>query len=170
MNIFDIFKQFKTIKPDPQFSEKSKRIILASPQNAPSKTGSIFVFLHAIETGAAFVLVGFFVLLMTGAFSGVKYLAPVQYSVIDPAGLHAEADAIDMQIQLANVTYLEVTSTAESTTPSASSPEVALRSIIANTTGGSATTTTSTLLTDDEGSSTSSSSISIDEALQKLSQ
>ena len=172
MKIFESLQQLRAIEPDPGFVEKSKRMVLMSPQKAEPSIGmrGIFVFLHTIETGAALVLVGFFILLVTGSFSGTKYLAPVQYSVIDPGGLHAEADAIDMQIQLADISYVEVTSTAESTTAitgvagvsarlgvlkGAKSPK-AVAGAIGNGTGSA--------------SSTGSSTLSIDEALKQLSQ
>jgi hypothetical protein len=172
MNLFETIKQFKAIAPDPGFVEKSKRMILVSPQKAEPSFGmrGVLIFLHTMETGAALVLVGFFILLVTGSFSGTQYLAPVQYSVIDPGGLHAEADAIDMQIQLANISYAEVTSTAESTTAmtgvaGATARLAALKgATLAAGTGGATGVGTGT------ASSTDSSTLSVDQALEQLSQ
>ncbi len=87
MNLSDIFKQFKSIKPDAAYAEKSKRVILASPQESPAARDwkaalggrGVMVFLHSLETGVALVLAGFFIVLATGGFSGNKYLAPLQY-------------------------------------------------------------------------------------------
>jgi hypothetical protein len=170
MNLFEAIQQFRTLSPDPGFTEKSKRMILASPQKAESSVGmrGVWIFLHTIETGAALALAGFFVLLATGSFSGNSYLAPVQYSVIDPGGLHAEADAIDMQIQLADISYAEVSSTAaESTAVMAGAGGSALSLVSGSVTskgtgrGNDATTT---------ASGAASSTLSVDQALQQLSQ
>ncbi len=171
MNLFETIKQFKNIEPDPGFTEKSKRMVLASPQKAEPSISmrGIFIFLHTIETGAALVLVGFFILLVTGSFSGTKYLAPVQYSVIDPGGLHAEADAIDMQIQLANISYAEVSSTAaESTTAM-----VGVAGTTAHSAKGAAPAAVGTSAADNStgtASGAGSSTLSINQALEQLSQ
>lgn len=172
MNLFETIRQFKNIEPDPGFTEKSKRMILASPQKAEQSAAQrgLWIFLHTIETGAALALAAFFVLLATGSFSGNSYLAPVQYSVIDPGGLHAEADAIDMQIQLANISYAEVSSTAtESTTATAGGVGTAMPLIptaakLKGVGAGNGVTATGTAV--QNGSST----LSVDQALQQLSQ
>src|SRR5271170_6443861 len=118
MNIFEILKKFKNIEPDQHFTEKSKLIILATPQKSPALAWQgLRVVFRVLETGAAVVLAGFFLLLVTGGFQGSRYLAPVQYSVIDPQGLHAEAQAVDMQIELANVNYPESSAAPVSTSP-----------------------------------------------------
>jgi hypothetical protein len=175
MDLFETIKKFKTISPDPGFTEKSKRMILATPQQEARSMGmrGVLIFLHTIETGAALALVAFFVLLVTGNFSGTKYLAPVQYSVIDPGGLHAEADAIDMQIQLANISYAEVTSTAaESTTAMVvGGTGTAGHSLTVKDTTPSAALGTGTADIGTAGaSSTGSSTLSVNEALEQLSQ
>lgn len=171
MNFLETLKKFKTIKPDPSFSEKSKRAILASQQNIPGMNPFRGI-LQFIETGAAVVLAGFFILLISGTFSNSSYLAPVQYSVIDPAGLHAEAQAIDMQIQLANVSYPNVTganngSTAQSGAPAAT-PRAFQAAIRAATSSdaslGAAVTQTSTQ------NAAATSSESVDDALRALSE
>jgi hypothetical protein len=166
MNLFDILKQFKNIEPDPAFAEKSKRAILASPQNMVAGIG--VGILRFFETGVAVVLAGFFIMLITGGFAGQQSLAPVQYSVIDPQGLRAEAQAVDLQIRLLNVNYSEVTSTpttAESTPKSTISPKVVAPIIklpaSTSTAGGAANVSAAT--------STPTSTLSIDETLQQLS-
>jgi hypothetical protein len=174
MNLFETIKQFRNILPDPGFTEKSKRMILATPQQEERSMGmrGVLIFLHTIETGAALALVGFFILLVTGSFSGTKYLAPVQYSVIDPGGLHAEADAIDMQIQLANISYAEVSSTAaESTTAMIGGTGMAGHSLTVKDTTPSAALGTGTAdIGIGAASSTGSSTLSVNQALEQLSQ
>ena len=119
MKLSDILKQFKTIQPDADYSRRSRAEILLSPQNERRTMRGVFAFLHIIETGAAVALVAFFILMVTRGFSPTRSVAPMQYAVIDPVGLHAEAQAIDMQIQLADIVYPQVTSTATAT-PAAS--------------------------------------------------
>ena len=120
------------------------------------------------ETGVAVSLAVFLILVIAGQFPATSYIAPVQLSVIDPATLHAEAQAIDMQIQLANLSYQESTTTVnESTT--ATAPDAAVKPKFAATMlvgSSTATSTPSTVL----ASSTQTSTMSVDEALQQLSQ
>lgn len=167
MKLSEIFSQFKRIEPDPQYSEKSKRAILAYPQPAAAVgERGMMVFFRALETGVALVLAGFFIVLATGGLSGTK-LEPVQYAVIDPNGLQAEAQAIDIHIQLANLEYSEVTSTATgSTTPGM---RAAARAFTAAGTGTASTSTASSSASGN-ASSTASTTLSVDEALQALSQ
>lgn len=172
MKISELFSQFKSINPDPHYSEKSKRVVLAFPrETTPIRERGVMVFLRALETGVALVLAGFFILLATGSFSGNKYLAPVQYAVIDPSGLQAEAQAIDIQIQLANLDYSEVTSTvAQSTTPTVSAVMRPLMTagigMASSTFGGTASSTA----IGTASSTASSTSLTVDQALQALSQ
>ncbi len=173
MNLFETLKQFKRIEPDPAFSEKSKRMILAMPQEtrpAIAVRGAL-MFLHTIETAAALALAGFFILLATGSFSGTKYLAPVQYSVIDPGSLHAEADAIDTQIQLANVSYTEVSSTVMGSTAAMAG---GTGPVVARVLAAKGKTAVAAAGTPDHATSSASSTepapLSVDQALQQLSQ
>jgi hypothetical protein len=162
MNLFEILKQFKAIRPDANFSEVSKRAILATMPATPPVWTARRTFLRIIETGVAVALTVFFVLLISGGFLGSK-LAP-QYSAIDPQGLRAEAQAIDMQIQLSNINYSAPTASAESTAPTpagipkkGSAPKTAAPLVIPGTEGIAAT------------SSSASSTLSIDQTLQGLS-
>lgn len=166
MKLFDILKQFKNIEPEAHFTAHSKAEILITPRTE-RRTIGIFTFLHVLETSAAVVLAGFFILVLTGSFSGAHSIAPIQYAVIDPAGLHAEAQAIDMQIQLANVDYPQATSTAESTVATGTLiREAFAKPAVVNIDQVSSTPIEAAAVT----STSSSSSLSIDQALQKLSQ
>ena len=168
MNLFEILKQFKTIEPDGSYAEKSKRAILAMPQKVTA--GVRLGVLRFIETGVAVVLAGFFILLITGGLTGNQPFAPVQYSVVDPQGLKAEAQAVDMQIELANVTYTESTSSLAVGNGAASTPAgvsstkgLAPAFVKATSSAPSASSSTAT-------STASSTTLSVDQALQKLSQ
>lgn len=165
MNLLEILKQFKNIAPDPAFTATSKRAILAQ-EPAPAIRGwsaqrSLW---RIIEVGAAVALTGFFVLLITGAFSGTG-ITP-QYSAIDPQGLRAEAQAIDIQIQLANLNYNEAA--AQST--------MQIAGVKPAGSGGGKTTSPTPAATAPNGatatatSTASSATVSIDQILQSLSQ
>ncbi len=174
MKLSEILKQFKQIEPGAEYSEHSRTEILLSPQVAPRTWRSVFTVLHMIETGAAVAIAGFFIFILAGSFSPTRSIAPIQYAVIDPAGLHAEAQAIDMQIQLADVEYPQVTSTPSSsistiatTTPalpaSAFAPAVAPQSTPSSSVSAAPATTAST-------STASTTILSVDQVLQQLSQ
>lgn len=163
MNLFENLKQFKTIQPDPSYSETSKRAILAQGDLASVWSAKRTIF-RIFETGIAVALTGFFIFLLTGAFPSSK-LAPVQFSAIDPQSLHAEAQAIDMQIELANVSYQEGTS--ESTKQSALPPAAAAAVALSTST---ASTTPAVPNASSTASSTTTSTLTIDQALQTLSQ
>ena len=165
MNLFQILKQFKNIEPDPAFKETSRRAILAYEPTVPVAHGwsAQRTLWQIIETGAAVALTGFFVLLITGAFSGSGFV-PVQYSAIDPQSLHAEAQAIDIQIQLANVNYAD--SVVESTVQTAAGKTdntKAASSTVPSAAGGTAVAPT-------QATSSASPTMTIDQALQGLSQ
>lgn len=165
MNLFELLKQFKNIEPDANFKERSKRAIMAFPQEP---AGNAFHRMRGVwgmlEGAMALVLVGFFIILVTGSFPGTSSLTPVQYSVIDPQGLHAEAQAIDMQIQLTNLNYTETTPLASSAGapkngaahPLSAAPKTGVNPGVS----GAASATTST----------ATSTVSLDQALQLLMQ
>lgn len=162
MNLFEQLKQFKAIEPDAAFSASSKRAILAQAELKEALTTKRIIF-NIFEAGAAVALTGFFILVLTGALSNSR-LAPVQFSAIDPQGIRAEAQAIDIQIELANVTY-QSGSSAESTVSSIKPTKGDLPVPTAPKTA--ALTTPSATGTD---ASNSTSTVSIDQALQSLSE
>lgn len=171
MNLIDILKQFKNIEPDAAYSATSKRAILATEPGAmPSmpRWSTRRIVFTIIETGAAVALTGFFIFLVVNGLNGTG-LAPVQYAAINPQSLKAEAQAIDMQIEIANLNYTE--SAAESTAPIPSSPS----GMAAKATAGlsNATTTATSSVSNASGSAsgtTTSTSVTIDQALQSLGQ
>ncbi len=171
MKLSEILKQFKNIQPDAEFSRRSRTEILISPQGERRTLRGIFTFLHVIETGATVALVGFFILILTGSFSPTRSIAPIQYAVIDPTGLHAEAQAIDMQIQLADIEYPQVTSTATAT-PAASAALTKAFATVLGTLKASSSAPVATSTTDASTSAPAASTtpLSVDQALQQLTQ
>ncbi len=156
MNLLETLKQLKKIQPDPAFTENAKRAILAREPLSPMGHGwsAQRTIWKIIETGAAVALTGFFILLITGALSGSS-IAPVQYSAIDPQSLRAEAQAIDMQIQLANLNYGELTAESTAKTAGAKQGTAVKAAAPAVSAAGTASTTATT-------------TVSIDQALQSL--
>ncbi len=164
MELKDILKQFKSIQPDPTYTDYSRRAILAS---APLQKLTVRnVLMRVFEGAGSVALVGLLIFAIAGGFSGSKYLSPVQFSSIDPAALHAEAQAIDMQINLANLTYTEADQMTASTQQivKATATTTTEQAAAGSATSANATTTATTTET------TPSSSISINEALQKLTE
>lgn len=169
MNLIDILKQFKKIEPDAAYSATSKRAILAAEPIVIRWTTRRIVF-TIIETGAAVALTGFFIFLVVNGLNGTG-LAPVQYAAINPQALHAEAQAIDMQIKLANLSYTE--SAAESTAP-ITSPAGTAAKMAAGLSNATTTATSSVSgaagAASGTASSTGTSTVTIDQALQSLGQ
>lgn len=169
MELFNTLKQFKKIKPDATHSAISKRAILAQTPIEPRRVWGLRRSLAAIfETGFAVALTVFFILIIIGKFPGQSSVSPVQLSVINPTTLKAEAQAVDIQIQLAQIAYTETTSTDESTpatTAAIAAKQPALAAAAINAASSTASNGTSASSTN-----ASSTTISIDQALQELSQ
>lgn len=169
MKISDILKQFKNIEPNAQFSERSKREILLSPQTEPRTMRGVFAFLHALETGAVVALVGFFILILTGSFSPTRSIAPIKYSVIDPQGLQAEAQAIDMQIQLEDIEYPQVTSTVSGSTVTSPAALTKAFAVALSAQSTSSASTPASSEAESTSTATTTTTLSVDQALQQLS-
>lgn len=168
MNLPEILKQFKSIEPDAAFKEKSKRAVLAQ---MPKEKWSIRrVIITIFESGMGVALTVFFILIIIGQFPGQSAVTPVQLSVINPETLRAEAQAVDIQIQLANVAYLESTTTVNETTPTLH-PAVFMPAIGASSSLIAPATASSTpvSVTSSTPNPTPSSTLSVDQALQELS-
>lgn len=174
MKLFDILKQFKEITPDEQFVARTKRDVLASPHQEPLTVRGIFAVFRMVETGVVVALAGLFLVILTGGFGKGGSISPVQYSVIDPADLRAEAQAIDTQIQLADISYPQMTSTANSV-PSAAEADLLTQALTKVLTPKSATSTapgavaTSTAADASSTAAASTTTLSVDQALQQLS-
>ncbi len=159
MNLFELLKQFKAIQPDAHYAEHSRRAVLASAQNPVAAPRKVFtIALHVFETAAAVVFAGFFILLITGSVS----VAPVKFSVADQGVLNAEAQAVDMQIRLANLNYLNY--------PESSVPSVKTSRLNGGASVGSASHLGAAATSTPNSTSTPSSTLSVVDALEQLSQ
>lgn len=154
MNLFETLKQLKNIQPDQAFSENSRRDILTV---APKEVFSPrLIFARFVGVAGSLALAGALIFIIAGGLSATD-LAP-KFSSIDPSALRAEAQAIDMQINLLNINY------AESSLPAAPTPTAGASHLLTVSNSASVSSTPSM------ASSTPTSTISIDEILQGLSQ
>ncbi len=174
MELFEILKQCRLIKPDEAFTERSRRAVLASSQFESQTSMGIFkarrFIFRFVETGAALALAGLFIVLIMGGFSGTA-IAPVRFSAIDPKVLRAEAQAIDAQINLASLNYSEPAAVAESTQKIADSlhkDKNDKASSIAPATSTVSVPSSTNDVSSSFSSSFSSSTLSIDQALEEL--
>ncbi|MDO8504654.1 MAG: hypothetical protein Q7S36_02260 [Candidatus Liptonbacteria bacterium] len=157
MDSLELLKQLKQIKPEKLYAECSRSQILATER--PVRLSVWRIFAESLEAGSAMVLVGAFLVLILGGFSGFKALNIFN---LNPTGLRAEADAIDMQIQLTDLSYDDfssaIASRKESTTPMAISGS-APKKVSEPEDGGKATS-----------SEPETRVVGIDEALRALSE
>jgi hypothetical protein len=114
MDILKTLKQLKAIAPNEHYTQISKRAILSTPKKAHLTPWQFM--LQAMQSGAALTLTGILFILLFGGVSAWKWISPsFDIASLDPKTLHAEAQAIDIQIQLANLSYTEPSSTAATT-------------------------------------------------------
>jgi hypothetical protein len=151
MNLLETLRELKKLQPDQTFSENSRRAILASIPTEPLSPRRFFA--RSLAAAGSLVLAGALVFIISGGLSATD-LAP-RFSSIDPTALRAEAQAIDTQINLLNVSYTESTAPAS----------VAIKTK-QPTTIGAISSSTMIIAT----SSVATSTISVDEVLQGLSQ
>lgn len=98
-------KILRRITPDAEFSRRSRETILGLPAIAPLRPWKIFT--TSIQFGSAIALTAVLLLVILGGISAWKYLSPFRLSSLDPASLKAEAEAVDIQIELSTLSYTE---------------------------------------------------------------
>lgn len=110
MNNLEILKKLQKISADPLYAERAKARILSVPQ--PRRISAWRIIFESFEIGSAIVLAGAFLILILGGFSGLKIL---NVATLNPTSLKAEAQAIDAQIELANLNYQDFAKQKETT-------------------------------------------------------
>lgn len=111
-HLFNLLKQLKSVKAHEDYVRSTRSHVVAfakeNPKHASSRVlfSSWRVLLRALESGSAIALTGVLLLLIVGGFSTLR--KPVGILGLDPVGLRAEAEAIDIQIQLSELDYSEV--------------------------------------------------------------
>jgi len=172
MNLLETLQRFKNIESDPASRERSKRAILAQLPHERGLRWNVRRTLVAVfQTGIGVALTVFFILIIVGKFPGQSSVDPIQLSVINPETLRAEAQAVDMQIQLAQIDYEIASTTPESTAPTTAALTAKKPMMTILTTASDTASSTSPAGTSASSSGTAASStLSVDQALQELAQ
>lgn len=119
MNLLENLKQFKSISPNADFSASSREMILGKRVRLQDVLRE--------NTPMAFATAA---LVLLFVFAGTQFFTGSKVTAIDPRGLKAEAQAIDIQIKLTNLNYSPETgsettpATAQSSKLSDTSPSV----------------------------------------------
>lgn len=128
-NLFQQLKKLRRIEAHADVIKRSREFILTSRQsstheaavfvNAPDATSrqiSVWdIILKNFEFGASVALAGALILMIFGGFSAWKLFSPLQLRNLDASGIKAEAQALDIQIQLTKLSYDEISDTARPT-------------------------------------------------------
>ena len=163
MDLLQLLKQLNKIEPDPEYTRRSKLAILGLPENNQKRTAWGLVW-SSIRFSTGAMVTGLVIVLIFVAFSAIKFSSPTPLAALDPITLRAEAEAIDIQIQLATLGYENPTLLIEQTsTLKMAASNVDKISIKNNDLNEAATTTVDT----QEGAADSPT---IDEVLGKLSE
>ncbi|MDP3948810.1 MAG: hypothetical protein Q8Q17_02575 [bacterium] len=119
METIELLKKLKNIKPDTDYSRKSRLVILSNDlkeSRLPVLSFSFYgeqrrtirqIAAGVLHSGWSMALTAVFLLLAIGSFSILKILTPATTAVVDLTGLRAEAQAIDARIELTNIVYSE---------------------------------------------------------------
>lgn len=102
----EIIKLLQTIEPDPHYRELSRRVVLAhAPSWRAGGVRGLVRYMARSFPGMALATMG--IALLIGGFSVIRSFAPIGTPSLDPIGLRVEAEAIDIQVRLANLKYIE---------------------------------------------------------------
>ena len=104
MDLIKLLKQLNTIEPDLEYARRSKLAILGLPENNPKRTAWGLI-LSGVRFSTGAMVTGLVIVLIFAAFSAIKFSSPTPLAALDPITLRAEAEAIDIQIQLATLGY-----------------------------------------------------------------
>lgn len=103
MEIEKVLRQFKNIRPRDEFSKISRATILATPR-IPQRTWAEILW-PSLRFSSAALITGFIIFVVVGVFSLTGINSKVPVASLDPITLRAEAEAIDIQIQLTALGY-----------------------------------------------------------------
>src|SRR3989344_6771265 len=109
MDFHSIFKQLQKIEPAPGYVRRSRAIILAQGETSLLRVGLTRIFKEVLQSGSVLALASVVLVVVLGGVSAWRVLKP-GLAALDPAGLTAEAQAIDIQLELAGVDYTELVS------------------------------------------------------------
>lgn len=101
MNHFEHLKRLNRIEPDPAYAERSRRLIISAPQKL--RVSIWDNFMNSLRSGSAVAVAVLALVILGGGYSMMRYLKTT--GGLDRGALSAEAQAIDMQIELADIKY-----------------------------------------------------------------
>ncbi len=113
MDVLELLKEFKKIEPDKNYTLRSKMEILGAISNEKKLWSFMW---PSLRLSTATLITGFLIMVIFASFSIIKFSAPVKFSSLDPISLKAEAEAIDIQINLAKLGYENPVSIVNQTT------------------------------------------------------
>ena len=128
MDFQDILQNFKRITPDADYTRRSRSLLIGTPMPERPLTSPWRILVHSLELGSTIALAGVLIVLFLGGFSAWRFLSPFKTASLDPSALQAEAEAVDMQIELAKIRYVQPETALSTVSPSATittKPEVA---------------------------------------------
>lgn len=107
MDLLESLKKLKNIGPDSNYTRNSKDFILRTEPGLPLLLGARRLFFKGLESGAALALAGISVILILGGSYLTKISPFFGARSLDLASLKAEAQNIDIQINLTNLNYVQ---------------------------------------------------------------
>lgn len=104
MDLITLLKKLQHITADPKYSARSRHAIMNGAHFRVSPKITLSQILRSsFETGATIVFASILFVLILGGFSITKKLSNTPLASLDTSSLKAEADAIDIQIELAEI-------------------------------------------------------------------
>ncbi len=107
MELIEVLKKLKKMEANADYTRKSRQLIMSQEKNA----WSVFSFKHfaanLFQSGSAIAMTAMLLFLVFGSFSLWKIFSRGNPVAIELTGLQAEAQAIDIQIQLTSIAYNE---------------------------------------------------------------
>lgn len=102
-----LLTKLKAIEPNKEYQERSRSLILNSPQTGlyPRLAGQ---FLHTLQFSAAFGMAAIALFLIAGGAASVnRALSPALLSGIDQDSINQEAQKIEFQLQFSQAEYYD---------------------------------------------------------------
>lgn len=107
MELIEILKKLKKIEANAEYTRKSRQIIMSQERNVWPVFSLKHFAVNIFQSGSAIAMTAMVLLLIFGSFSLWKIFSRGNPIAIELTGLQAEAQAIDIQIQLTNIAYHE---------------------------------------------------------------
>ena len=108
MDLIKLLQKLKAIKADPDYARMSRDQLLGLSNERTGLFRATWQFiLHSLQFGSALALATILIMLIVGGFAAWKSVSHVKLGSLNLSSLQVEAEAIDVQIQLTNIVYSE---------------------------------------------------------------